>query len=157
MVLKCLNHIYRLSTDVMFFTWSPFVWMKINWRQMRKDSVKWRQKTYWIVAPPSGRLWPTALQWKQCRGKRAGTQGGLFRCLILHGGGWNQIIFSKLYRIALKKGSVEHLKKRLVDLLVYFFLSGFKHFQYITIFITIIVIWNHQYHLVEDKSLVFRT
>lgn len=40
MVLKCLNHIYRLSTDVMFFTWSPFVWMKINWWQMRKDSAK---------------------------------------------------------------------------------------------------------------------
>lgn len=40
MVLKCLNHIYRLSTDAMFLTWSPFVWMKINWWQMGKDLVK---------------------------------------------------------------------------------------------------------------------
>lgn len=56
MVLKCLNHIYRLSTDVMFFTWSPFVWMKINWWQMRKDSAKRVEDIYWIAAPPSGYL-----------------------------------------------------------------------------------------------------
>lgn len=65
MVLKCLNHIYRLSTDLMFFTWSPLVWMKINWWKMRKDSAKrgwrdlldrsspkWAFLTYnWILKP----------------------------------------------------------------------------------------------------------
>lgn len=53
MVLKCLNHIYRLSTDVMFLTWSPFVWMKINWRQMRNPATRMRDSG-WIVASPGG-------------------------------------------------------------------------------------------------------
>ena len=58
MVLKCLNYIYRLSIDLTFFTWSPFVWMK-NWYQMRKDFT--REKTSLIVAPPRGRLMPLLL------------------------------------------------------------------------------------------------
>lgn len=67
MVLKCLNHIYRLSTDVMFFTWSPFVWMKINWWQMR-NSTKRVKDTVWSIAAPSGCFVQLTCPQRQCRG-----------------------------------------------------------------------------------------
>lgn len=99
MVLKCLNHIYRLSTDVMFFTWSPFVWMKINWWQMRKDSSKRFEETYWIVAPPSGRLGQLTEPQSQC-GKSTHSTGALSRSDNSYRGKWNKMISGKLSGIA---------------------------------------------------------
>ncbi len=146
MVLKCLNQIYRLSTDVMFFTWSPFVWMKINWWQMRKDSVKWVGATYWIIAPPSGcfGLLTNASQppWKSTH-----TRGALTGSDTSFRDKWNKMISSKLSGIAAEKQvtGTHHERGRLLSP-IQCFLTGRREglsqqtLPYIIILIIIIII-----------------
>lgn len=125
MVLKCLNHIYRLSTDVMFFTWSPFVWMKINWRQIRKDSAKRFEDIYWVVATPSGDFWQLKCSQSHCG--NANTPQELSGGLILHGHKWNKMISSKLSGIATEEEvTVTYCEIGSVDSPLQFFLRGIR-------------------------------
>lgn len=127
MVLKCLNHIYRLSTDLMFFTWSPLVWMKINWWKMRKDSAKRVEETFWIVAPPSGHFWHITESWSQWRKSHTSThhrssQGGWY---FLYVDKRDKMISSKLSGIAPdKEVTVTYHEKGSLGFPLYFFHTG---------------------------------
>lgn len=103
MVLKCLNHIYRLSTDVMFFTWSPFVWMKINWWQMRKDSAKTGWGDLLDRSAPKWTFWATKQVSKSQCGKAHTPPGALRGSDISYRDEWNKMISGKLSGIATKK------------------------------------------------------
>lgn len=146
MVLKCLNHIYRLSTDVMFFTWSPFVWMKINWWQMRKDSAKRVEDIYWIAAPPSGYLGQLKKKKPQSQCGKAHTPRELSGGLILHGDKWNKMISWKLSGIAPEEEVTgTYCERGSLGSPLQFFLTDMRdgasrHFQYITVLIIIIII-----------------
>lgn len=123
MVLKCLNHIYRLSTDVMFFTWSPFVWMKINWWQMRKDSAKRVEETYWIAAPPSGYFGGT-LKWSESHVEEAHATGAVWGIWCFTETSEIKWFPVNCLELLLRKRSVKHMVKEAVWCLpLHFFLN----------------------------------